>query len=142
MGDIQTKRVAVFPGQFRERGSAPQAHPQAVGQGPYVGTGTASHPESHIRQVHPLNLGVRNTYALHLGRNILSGPGQLVERLTLVFGGGIGGNGLLPHFQPGVHLAADGRFERQPGPRRPVGTGRMERGFRDDRALNIPRIRG
>ena len=50
MGRIKAEGVTVLPGQFREHGSAPQARPQAVGQGAYIGAGTACDPKAHKRQ--------------------------------------------------------------------------------------------
>ena len=58
---VQAERVTVLPNQFREHGSAPESHPQAVGQGAYVGAGTASDSEGGIRKINPEHFRMRDS---------------------------------------------------------------------------------
>lgn len=44
---VEAKGVAILPNQFREHGSAPQARPQAVGEGPYVSAAVKNQAATH-----------------------------------------------------------------------------------------------
>ena len=83
---VEAKGVAILPNQFREHGSAPQARPQAVGEGPYVSAGTANDSEGNVRKLNPEDFRTRNFDGLDFERGFFPLPGQLVEGLTLMLG--------------------------------------------------------
>ena len=123
--------MTVLPGQFREHGSASQSHPQAVGQGAYIGAGTACDPKAYKRQLDLEHVRLRNFHAFDLLGHFLALARQLVEGLALVLGRGIGGHFLLVQGQPVGHLGAH------------IGFGHLlPRGFRQHLALDVPGIGG
>ena len=107
-GPVKAEGVTVLPGQFREHGSAPESHPQAVGEGAYVGAGTAFDPKTDSRKFHGENLRLRNFHTLCFFRDVLSAAGQAVKRPAVVLGSGIGGNGLHVGARPGSDVTPYG----------------------------------